>query len=223
MVRYSPTDTELELIALQMDPNNDVLLAYRMNDRPLHPDHGYVRLHAERWRGLTAAQPLRSIIPGFVGGRCVKWLRKVWISDRPSTNWYHIYDNRVLPSHVTDNDSLDAKGALLRLQLTIAPLKNRTAFFHHPDTICNEQALQSVICKPAHNEAIRLDADASVWRSTYRVAGYAYSGGGVQIQRVRSLRSHIAVAIVIARHRLNSRLMAARPGAMPSDSTSTTI
>jgi hypothetical protein len=60
----------------------------------------------------------------------------------------------------------------------------RPSFFHHPDTICNEQALQSVICRPAHDEHIRLDADAAQWTSTYRVAGYAYSGGGVQIQRV---------------------------------------
>jgi hypothetical protein len=27
-----------------MDPNNDVMLAQEMNDLPLHPDHGYVRV-----------------------------------------------------------------------------------------------------------------------------------------------------------------------------------
>lgn len=41
-----------------MDPLNDVLLVYEMNDVALPPDHGY---------------PIRVIIPGYVGGRNVKW------------------------------------------------------------------------------------------------------------------------------------------------------
>jgi nitrate reductase (NAD(P)H) len=38
-----------------MDRTNDVILAYEMND-VLPPDHGY---------------PVRLMIPGYVGGRCV--------------------------------------------------------------------------------------------------------------------------------------------------------
>lgn len=133
-----------------MDPCNDVILAYEMNDVPLPPDHGY---------------PIRLLIPGYVGGRCVKWLRRVWISDQENTSHYHVWDNRVLPSFVTDMDSEFAE-----------------TLFRHPDTACNEQILNSVIAKPAQGEKIAFSAVAQ--GSTYRIEGYAYDGGGRQIQRV---------------------------------------
>jgi nitrate reductase (NAD(P)H) len=44
-------------LAYAMDTTNDVLLAYAINGNQLHPDHGY---------------PLRSIIPGYVGGAFLK-------------------------------------------------------------------------------------------------------------------------------------------------------
>lgn len=72
-----------------MDQANDVILAYEMNNQPLPPDHGF---------------PLRLIIPGYVGGRCVKWLKKIWISEQESQNHYHIWDNRVLPEWITEKD-----------------------------------------------------------------------------------------------------------------------
>ncbi|KZT22954.1 molybdopterin binding oxidoreductase [Neolentinus lepideus HHB14362 ss-1] len=129
-----------------MDKTNDVMLAYEMNGRVLHPDHGY---------------PLRSIIPGFVGGRAVKWLKKLWVSEEESKNWYHIWDNRVLPSFVTEQDSLLAK-----------------VFYHHPSTACYEQILNSVICHPAHGEEVTADQD------TYKIQGYAYAGGGTEITKM---------------------------------------
>lgn len=129
-----------------MDPMNDVMLAYEMNGRVLHPDHGY---------------PLRSIIPGFVGGRLIKWLKKLWISEEESTNWYHIWENRVIPSFVTEQDSLLAK-----------------VFYHHPSTACYEQILNSAICRPAHGEQVALD------QRKYKIQGYAYAGAGAEITRV---------------------------------------
>ncbi|KIH86479.1 nitrate reductase [Sporothrix brasiliensis 5110] len=137
-------------LAYAMDPANDVLLAYQMNDLVLPPDHGY---------------PVRLIIPGYVGGRCVKWLSKVWITATENRSHYHIWGNRVLPGFVTDMDGAFAK-----------------AMFHHPDTLCNEQSLNSVIVKPAHGETVPL-AEARRGQ-TYRVAGYAYGGGGHAVQRV---------------------------------------
>ncbi|TIA44620.1 hypothetical protein D6C79_06206 [Aureobasidium pullulans] len=133
-----------------MDPVNDVLLAYEMNDVKLPPDHGY---------------PLRIIIPGYVGGRQVKWLSKIWISEKENDSHYHIWDNRVLPSFVTEKDGDFAE-----------------TLFRHPDTACNEQNLNSVIAKPAHGERIEL-SDVKKGH-TYRIAGYAYDGGGHEVQRV---------------------------------------
>ena len=133
-----------------MDITNDVILAYEMNDVPLPPDHGY---------------PVRLMLPGYVGGRCVKWLHRVWISHTENDSYYHIWDNRVLPSFVTDKDSELA-----------------TTLFSHPDTACNEQNLNSVIVKPAHGERVSL-ADARKGEF-YRIEGYAYDGGGHEVQRV---------------------------------------
>ena len=44
----------------------DVLLAYKMNDETLPPDHGY---------------PLRVIVPGYVGIRNIKWIKKIKFSE----------------------------------------------------------------------------------------------------------------------------------------------
>jgi nitrate reductase (NAD(P)H) len=133
-----------------MDPTNDVILAYEMNDVPLPPDHGY---------------PVRLMIPGYVGGRCVKWLKRVWISDKENDSHYHIWDNRVLPAFVTEKDGEFAE-----------------ALFRHPDTACNEQNLNSVIVKPAQGEQIPLSSAKK--GQTYRIEGYAYDGGGHEVQRV---------------------------------------
>ncbi|PLB49086.1 hypothetical protein P170DRAFT_383687 [Aspergillus steynii IBT 23096] len=133
-----------------MDPNNDVLLAYGMNDNPLPADHGY---------------PVRLIVPGFVGGRCVKWLQSIWVTDQENDSHYHIYDNRVVPSFVEDRDSDFGK-----------------AMYNHPSTACMEQMLNSVIARPDHGE--KIDLSGAKKGGTYRVQGYAYNGGGNEIQRV---------------------------------------
>lgn len=133
-----------------MSPNNDVILSYEMNDVPLPPDHGY---------------PVRVIIPGYVGGRNVKWLKKIWISDKENNSYYHIWDNRVLPSFVTEKDGPFAE-----------------VLFRHPDTACNEQNLNSVIVKPAQGEKILLRNVKNGGK--YRIEGYAYDGRGHQVQRV---------------------------------------
>jgi sulfite oxidase len=54
-------------------PVPGALVAYSMNGAALTADHGY---------------PLRTVVPGFIGARSVKWLAKIVVSDRTSPNHY---------------------------------------------------------------------------------------------------------------------------------------
>lgn len=77
-----------------MDASRDIILAYMQNGERLEPDHGF---------------PVRVIIPGFIGGRMVKWLKRIIVTTAESDNYYHYKDNRVLPSHV-DAELANAEG-----------------------------------------------------------------------------------------------------------------
>jgi nitrate reductase (NAD(P)H) len=134
-------------LSIAMNPIMKVMLAYKMNGELLTPDHG---------------RPLRVVIPGQIGGRSVKWLKKIIITNKPSNNWYHIYDNRVLPTMLTpeivDKDKywwIDERYALYNLNV------------------------QSVICYPAHDEIIKIEDN-----KIYNIKGFAYNGGGIRIGRV---------------------------------------
>jgi sulfite oxidase len=58
-----------------------VLLATHMNDQPLTPSHG---------------APLRSVVPGFIGARSVKWLTKLVVAAEPSPNHYVAHAYKVI-------------------------------------------------------------------------------------------------------------------------------
>jgi sulfite oxidase len=55
------------------DKRQPAILAHAMNGRPLAPEHGF---------------PLRTVVPGYIGARSVKWLTKIVVSNRPSPNHY---------------------------------------------------------------------------------------------------------------------------------------
>ncbi len=59
--------------ALLTEGEIGTLLAYHMNGQPLTADHGF---------------PLRTVVPGYIGARSVKWLGRIVVSDRTSPNHY---------------------------------------------------------------------------------------------------------------------------------------
>ncbi|KAF1965389.1 hypothetical protein BU23DRAFT_25378 [Bimuria novae-zelandiae CBS 107.79] len=132
-----------------MDPNRGMMLAHKMNGESLTPDHG---------------KPLRVVIPGQIGGRSVKWLKKLIITAEPSDNWYHIYDNRVLPTMVDPDEAAKNKDWWMDERYAIYDLSPNSA-----------------TAAPAHNEKLHL-ATAPEY---YALQGYAYSGGGRRITRVQ--------------------------------------
>ncbi|KAI5079840.1 hypothetical protein GOP47_0005319 [Adiantum capillus-veneris] len=133
-------------LEMALDESRDVLVAYSQNGRQLEPDHGF---------------PVRMIVPGFIGGRMVKWLTRIYVSDGESNSHYHVKDNRVLPSHV------DAEKA------------NAEDWWPRPDYLINELNINSVITSPAHGEVVQI-----TMQTPYIVRGYAYSGGGRKVIRV---------------------------------------
>jgi nitrate reductase (NAD(P)H) len=131
-----------------MDPNRGFLVAHKMNGEDLHPDHG---------------KPLRIVIPGQIGGRSVKWLTRIIVSNAPSDNWYHIYDNRVLPTTISPEASANLPDTWKDERYAIYDLNTNSA-----------------TCFPAHDEKVSLSGGLDV----YKVRGYAYGGGGRRITRV---------------------------------------
>lgn len=137
-------------LEVAMDPSRDIILAYMMNGDILPPDHGF---------------PVRMIIPGFIGGRMVKWLRRIKVVDKESQNYYHFHDNRVLPSLVDSADMAKDQG-----------------WWHKPEYIINDLSVNSVITTPGHDEILPINTPHA--STDYIVKGYAYSGRGNKVTRV---------------------------------------
>lgn len=141
---YYGTSVKLNWV---MDPNRGIMLAHKMNGDPLTPDHG---------------KPLRAVIPGQIGGRSVKWLKRLIVTAEPSDNWYHIYDNRVLPTMVDPDESAKNPKWWMDERYAIYDLSPNAA-----------------IAFPAHEEKLNIASAPE----TYNVRGYAYSGGGRRVTR----------------------------------------
>jgi NAD(P)H-flavin reductase/cytochrome b involved in lipid metabolism/truncated hemoglobin YjbI len=126
----------------------NVMLAWEQNGERLTPDHGF---------------PIRVIIPGYIGGRMVKWLTHITVQAQEDSSHYHYHDNRVLPPQI------DAERAI------------KEGWWYKPEYIINDLNINSAITSPAHDEVLTLKAYSA---ATYKCKGYAYSGGGRQVTRV---------------------------------------
>jgi nitrate reductase (NAD(P)H) len=137
-------------IELGLDGNKKIILAYEMNGVRLPPDHGF---------------PCRMIIPGMVGGRMVKWLTKIELSENESTNYYHLHDNKVLPPEIGQ---------------TIPD--NKDIWERTPQFSLYELNINSAIMDPSHLEHLIVQKDNMM--EEYQILGYAYTGGMRKIVRV---------------------------------------
>mmetsp|Transcript_8023 Transcript_8023/g.18744 ORF Transcript_8023/g.18744 Transcript_8023/m.18744 type:complete len:895 (-) Transcript_8023:267-2951(-) len=135
-------------IGWALDRERDVLLAFKQNGEWLTPDHG---------------APLRTLLPGCIGGRMIKWLTTITVSDKPSENHYHYFDNRVLPPHVD------------------AELATEEGWWYKPEYIINHMNLNSAMFEPRHMSMLHLNGPKAV--KTMKVAGYGYVGGGNKVIR----------------------------------------
>src|SRR6267143_3773573 len=54
--------------SIPLDKARDVLLAYKMNDVDLPPEHGF---------------PVRAIVPGWYAVASIKWLQRIIVTDKP--------------------------------------------------------------------------------------------------------------------------------------------
>jgi len=97
--------------ATAFDPRRDVLLAYEMNGQVLPVDHGY---------------PLRVVIPGTVGARQVKWLKRVILSREESQSFWQQKDYKTVSPSTSwetvdlsqvDNTTIASTGSLALLSI----------------------------------------------------------------------------------------------------------
>ncbi|KAJ9075613.1 hypothetical protein DSO57_1034209 [Entomophthora muscae] len=73
-----------------MSLDNDVMVAYEMNDVTLPRDHGF---------------PLRVVVPGVIGARSVKHISKIIISNEESPSFFQRRDYKILPQHVDEKEA----------------------------------------------------------------------------------------------------------------------
>ncbi|KAL7569944.1 hypothetical protein ACA910_008604 [Epithemia clementina (nom. ined.)] len=133
-----------------MNPAYDVIIAYEANGERLQPDHGF---------------PVRLIIPGYIGGRMVKWLKRINVIPHETKSHYHYHDNRILPPQVPSLEE-----------------SHKGQWWYKPEYIFNELNINSVITQPNHNDTLVVASRSA--KDHYEVAGYAYTGGGRFISRV---------------------------------------
>jgi nitrate reductase (NAD(P)H) len=129
------------------DRTKGMLIAWGLNGEVLSADHGY---------------PLRLVVPGQIGGRMVKWLNRIEVSDKESQHYLHFMDNKVLPSQVTADQA-----------------RKEMHWWYDEKYIINDLNVNAAITVPAHDSILDLEES-----NTTKIQGYAYTGGGKRVNRV---------------------------------------
>lgn len=127
-------------IELARTLKDDIIVAYGMNGADIPRDHGY---------------PVRVIIPGVVGARQVKWLNRIYLSDKESECHWQRRDYKGFNSSI-DWHNVDFDSSVAIMQLPVV----------------------SAICDPPEGTDLEQRAEYVT------VRGYAWSGGGRGIIRV---------------------------------------
>lgn len=126
-----------------LSASSDVLLALQMNGQRLPSYHGF---------------PVRVIVPGHVGVRSVKWLKRIVLSAEEARSHWQQSDYKMLPP------SMDRQ------------LKTDWAALPAMQTM----PVQSAICVPAAGQVCEVGgSDGCI-----ELEGYAWSGGAVGVIRV---------------------------------------
>src|SRR5579864_115174 len=73
-------------VPLEKAVRPETILALEMNGHPLAREHGY---------------PARTVVPGYIGARSVKWLGRIVVADRPSENNFVARDYKLFPPEAT--------------------------------------------------------------------------------------------------------------------------
>lgn len=149
-------------IAAALDPRGDVLLAFRMNGQALPRDHGF---------------PVRVIVPGHVAARCVKWVNKIVVSDEESSTQWQRRDYKCFGPNETVQD-WDKYKSIQEMPITSAITRTR---LKTPQAIL--RPMDGDGSKDRRSERTVTSGDTQQ-QQVVELEGYAYSGGGHEIQRV---------------------------------------
>jgi sulfite oxidase len=93
----------------------ETLVALEMNGAALTAEHGF---------------PARTLVPGYVGARSVKWLGSIVVSEKPSDNFFHARDYKLFPPEVTAEtakwDEAPALGEMPTNSAICSPMAGQT-------------------------------------------------------------------------------------------------
>ncbi|KAI0881380.1 Oxidoreductase, molybdopterin-binding domain-containing protein [Annulohypoxylon maeteangense] len=106
--------------------------------------------------------PVRVIVPGHVAARCVKWVNKIVVSDEESTTTWQRRDYKCFGPNEVKQD-WDKYKAIQVMPITSAITRTRLQHAKKPQSGQVSESIED---------------------SVIQIEGYAYSGGGREIQRV---------------------------------------